>query len=348
MERPNQPSVSPSEPEIKRRTAESAMQDAKNGEFDGVQVYLPYVKEFLKEYGLDVDSKGFVINRDTGEYAVPYVFVDELVKEYVKGEDESIFDAFFRPVTDDRVYGWDNQRLHLSDVHSVIETEDGSSHPIRDGYFDVAELHARLETGFRLMMSWSDIVKKEDIDDSGRWLGIAKESDEDLELSCMNLDCGHTGVLSGWNGNEHSSPECPECGGDWDSDGITVCTICENWYWGTYFAGEGMYAEPACANCGADMEYLERVSRYDDLNSFDELVRENQPECSVFGLNNEGDIVYTFDHTETWDEAVEEKQFAENIAGGSAFDEVETVAIHERNDLDTVNHHEREDERAED
>lgn len=345
MERPNEPSVPPSEPEAERRIVEGVLNSAKNGKFDGILIHLPFVREYLQEMGLDVDSDGFIIDAETGEYSVPYTFVDELVQEYVKDEDESVFDAFFRPVTHDRVYGWDNKRLHLSDLHTVIKTEDGA-HPVRDDSFDIAEFHATLETGFSVMMGWSDIVKKENITENGQWLAFAKESDSELELNCLNPNCNYSGSPTSWDGDEHIEPECPDCGGKWDSDGITVCTICEHWYWGTHFAGESVYAEPACANCGEDMEYLERVHRYDNVTSFEELVESTRPNYTVEGLDDENNVQYVFDHTETEEEAVEQKELGEDISGGSAFENVESVRIRERAEVGEVDYHERTDDQA--
>lgn len=344
METPDQPSVPMSEPEAEQRMMDEFTREAENGEFDGIKIHLPFAKEYLAEKGLDVDDEGFIIRSDTGEYAVPYVFVDDLVKEFTKDQDESVFDAFFRPVTHEKVYGWDNERIHLSDLHGVITTDDGKSHPVRDGHFDIAEFHARLETAFRVVMGWSDIMKEENLDEHGRWLGYAKESEEDLTLTCMNSDCNYSGTLDSWDGDEYVEPVCPDCGGVWDSDDITVCTICESWYWGTHFEGDTMYAEPACPNCKADMEYLERVYRYDSTKDYEEIVAEEKPSYTVVGLGENENVVYNFDYLDTWEEAVDEKEFAESMVDGTAFEDVEKVAIYELDPVEEVTYYQRDDD----
>lgn len=346
MQKPNTPSLEPSEPEIERMLAQDAMNKIKNDGFDGIQIYLPYVKDYLHKHGLDVDENGFIINKESGEHATPYIFIEDLVSEYVKDDDESIFDAFFRPVTDDLAYGWNEHRVHLTDLHSVIKTSDGESHPVRDGSFNIAKLHATLETRFKTITGWSDIVKKENIDKNGQWLGMAKgfdesnETENELEINCINPDCGYSGSVSSWSGNEHTSPVCPECDGEWDSEGISVCTLCETWYWGQYFEGESIHAKPACANCGADMEYIERILRYDDVDSFEELVKNNRPKYSVVGIDEDGDIDYTFDHCDTKADAMDEKSFAEDISGTSGFNDVEKVEVRERDCVTSVSQYE--------
>lgn len=334
MKRPTEPSISPSEPEVENRLVNEAINKIKNGEFDGIEIYLPYAKKFLHEHNLDIDEDGFLIDLDTGDYSVPYVFVDELVNEYVKDDNESVFDAFFRPVTDDRVYGWNDKRVHLTDLHAVITTDNGRSHPICDHSFDIAEFHAKLETRHRVIMGWSDLVKKEDLNKNGQWLGIAKESEENLNINCINPDCNYRGCISSWHGDINTSPECPDCNGKWDSDGISVCTICESWYWGTHYEGESIYAEPVCANCGADMEYIERVSRYDNINGFESLVENNKPKYTVIGLDENDEVEYTFEYCETKDDAEDAKELAEDISESSAFEKIESVKIQKR-DLDT-------------
>lgn len=334
MKTPDRPTVNPSEPEVEKMLFKKVMKDLERGEFDGIIVDLPFAKEFLRSRGLDVDSEGFIVSSETGDYKTPYVFVDDLVEEHLREEDESIYDAFFRPVTDDRVYGWDNERLHLSDLHSIAITSDGEPHPVRDDSFDIAEFHARLNTGFGIVMGWSDIVKNNDFESKGKWLRVAKESEEKLELNCLNPKCECSKHVSNWNG-ERDSPKCPECGGWWDDKDITVCTICSSWYWGTYFEGESMYAEPSCANCGADMEHLENVSRYDSSKSLKAVAENNRPSYSVYGLGEQGDIVYTFSHVDTWEEAVDEKELAKSMSSG-VFEEVKSVSIKERVEVDEV------------
>ena len=342
MKGPNRPTVNPSEPEKERMLFEKAMNDIKNGEFDGVIIDLPFAREFLRSKGLDADDNGFIVSAETGEYETPYVFVEDLMEEHVRSEDESIYDAFFRPVTDDRVYGWDNNRIHLSDLHSIATTSDGESHPVRDSSFDIAELHARLETGFGVVMGWSDVVKDNQFKTEGRWLQIAKESDETLSLNCLNPNCECDEEVSDWDG-EKNTPKCPYCGGWWDDKDITVCTVCGNWYWGTYFEGESVYAEPACANCGCDMEHLEHVSRYDDVNSLEQVANEEGPDFSVYGIGDNGEIVYDFAHTDTRDKAVDQKELGESMKSG-VFDEVEAVEIRERDTIEDVEYYEPEEE----
>lgn len=334
MEGPDQPMVPRSEPETEQRVAEVMIEKIENKEFDGIKIGLPYAREYLQEHGLDIDEDGFIISSETGEYVTPYTFVDELVKEHVKGEDESIFDAFFRPVTHERVYGWDNERLHLSDLHSVIRTEDGESHPVRDDAFNISALYARLETGFNVVMGWSDLIKNEGIDENGNWLHISKESEESTVLNCQNPNCGFSARISEWDDNEDDHICCPECHGPWDDKNITVCTICGHWYWGTNYSGESIYAEPTCANCGCDMSHLERISRYDDVESLEAVAQNKSPDYSVFGVSKDNEVVYTFAHTDSWDEAVDEKDLAKDtISLGSAFEEVDCVEIRERESI---------------
>lgn len=339
MKQPNTPSVSPSEPEIEQRVAKEALNKISNDGFDGIKIHLPYVKKYLNEHNLDTDCKGFIIDKETHEYSTAYVFVEELVSEYVKDDDESIFDAFFRPVTDKRVHGWDETRVHITDLHSIITTNDGNSHPIKDDSFNIAKLHARLETGFKVVMSWSDIVQKENIDENGLWLGLAKdpinpnESKDELEINCMNPECGYVGNVSKWNGNTHTNPECPDCGSAWNSEGISVCTICENWYWGMNFEGESPYSVPTCVNCGEDIEYIERVLRYDEVDDLIELIKGNKPKYNIVGLDSDNNVIYTFDRCESKEEAIEQKDISKtickNVADSSKFSEVETIAIRE-------------------
>lgn len=342
MKGPNKPTVQPSEPEIERMLAKSAINKVKNDGFDGIQVYLPYLESYLQYHSLTLDNNGYIIHQSNGEHAVPYVFVDDLVCEKVKGDNESFFDAFFRPVTHEKVHGWNEERIHATDLHSVIKTDDGKSHPIRDGVFEIGDMHASLESRFKIVTGWSDIVKKHNIDENGQWLGVAKGFDESnknntLNINCMNPDCGYSGEISSWNGNEHTDPECPECDGKWDSDGISLCTICGSWYWGRNYQGETIYAEPVCANCGEDMEYIERITRYDDINSFEQVIEDNRPNYSIVGLNDNGEKEYVFDYCESKDEADKRKEISEKTSS-VAFDEVEEVVIREMDDRIDINH----------
>lgn len=341
MKQPNTPSISPSEPEIEKTLMKEAMEKISNDNFAGIKINLPYLKQYLHEHNLDTDSNGFIIDKESGEYSTAYIFVEDLISEYVKDDEESIFDAFFRPVTDERVHSWSETRVHITDLHSVITTSDGCSHPIKDDSFDIAKLHAHLETGFKFVMGWSDLIQKDNIDENGQWLAISKdpfgsnEQKEEMNLNCLNPECGYNDYISNWNGNQHTDPECPDCGGKWNSEGISVCTICENWYWGTNFEGESIYAEPVCANCGADMEYIERVSRYDEVDSLEQIIENNKPKYSVVGLNDEGDVEHTFNHCHSKNKAIEQKEiFSDTI------NEINTVEIQKLDTEINISKHE--------
>lgn len=345
MNGPSGPSVPMSEPERELRIVEKVMEAFQNGEFDGMIIQLPSARDYLGTYNLDVDDEGFIIESETGEYATPYVFVDELVREYTKDEDESIFNAFFRPVTDEKVYGWnwDIPRMHLSDLHAIIPPDELSGEvggPVRDGTLDMAKLYARLETGFGVVTGWSDLIKKEGIHEDSRCIRVGKRSEKTLNLNCLSAECSYSAPLSEWDGDEYSSPVCPECGGEWDSQGITVCTVCESWYWGTYFAGESIYAEPVCANCGVDMEYLEQVHRMDEVKDYSELVENEGYNYTVVGIDDEGNDVCTLNRVKTHEDAVEEKEIGTIQKG------VEEVEIRERDEPVDVTRFVRDDDQT--
>lgn len=264
MERPNSPSVEPSEPEKEKRMMDSAVDEIKTASRRR-KVHLSFVRDTLLEVGLDVDDEGFIVDEETGDYAVPYQFSRDRVREYVKDEDESVFDAFFVPTNDDNVYR-QKDRLHLSDMHATLILENGDAHPVPDDWFELSKFHAALETGFPSVTAWSDLVRDGKLDGSSGWISIEISSDAPLELNCFGPECNYSGSVSEWEG-EIDDPECPECEGNWDEH-ITVCMACQEWHWGTNFEGESRYAEPACPDCGAGVAHLEQQTRYDE---FEEL-----------------------------------------------------------------------------
>lgn len=338
---PNKPTVDPSDPVIKERIVQNIRDKIDSDGFDGYKISLRYIREYLRDIGLDIDKNGFIIRKNSGEYAVPYTFVEDLVREYEKDEDESVFEAFFRPTTDERVYGWDRSRVHLTDLHSTVKIDD-KYHPVRYSFFKMGSFHARLLSRFKTIMEWSNIIKDENIDDDGTWITIAKDSDKQLKLNCMNLNCQFRGDLSDFDGNLDHSPICPDCGGEWDADNITVCTICCSWYWGTYFNGDSIHAEPACANCGANMEHLENINRYSEVDSYADVINKNRPEYAVIGVNENNDKIETFEYTSNRDVAKNKK---ENIKKRAIrlYDNVTSVKIIELEEFNSVTKYERSD-----
>lgn len=267
MKQPEGPTVSPSEPELVKRLVENAVDEITSGERP-VKVQLSYVREVLQSVGLDVDEEGFIIFSESGEYSTPYVFERELLQTHIREEDETIFEAFFVPVTHEDVHGHPYERLHLSDLHSVIHADDGKPHPVRSNYFEVEEVWKELERGFTPVMAWSPVIREnarlEEADI--QWVSLAHESEDPLELSCFSPDCEFTGKVGEWDGSDEV-PECPDCGGKWEED-VSVCTACQEWHRGAHWDGDSIYAEPSCPECGAGVEFLEKQRRYDE---FDDL-----------------------------------------------------------------------------
>ena len=211
METPDQPSIKPSEPEQERQFADSVLEQS----VDAPKIIeLSYIRDTLQAVNLDVDSEGFIITTTTGEYATPYIFVEDLVKEYVRDDDESVFEAFFRPVTDDRVVGNYSERMHLSELHSVIPPSDEieTGKPVSYDWFTFQKLYDRLETGFMNITAWSDVFNSEDVDDS-EWIHIALDSEDPLTLTCLNPQCRYSGSVDVWDTDNGSVPQCPDCGG---------------------------------------------------------------------------------------------------------------------------------------
>lgn len=268
MKQPGGPTIPPSEPEVEERIIDAALDEIQSGNRP-MKIHLTYVREILQEWGLDVDEEGFIIHTDTSEYSVPYVFDRELLRETVREEGETIFEAFFVPVTSERVHGKTHERLHLSDLHSVIRASDGKAHPVRSSYFEVEEMWQELGRGFSPVMAWSPVIRENAILEEAdvKWISVGLESDEPLELSCFSPECGFSGVVEEWDGEE-TLPECPDCGGEWEED-ISVCMACQEWHRGTHWSGDSIHSEPACPDCGAGVERLEKQSRYDEIPDFE-------------------------------------------------------------------------------
>lgn len=327
MEQPNQPRVKPSEPEQERQKKNS-LSDFMTNLMDerGKILSLNTIRDNLQSVNLDVDSDGFLIDTETGEYATPYCFVEELVEEYVREDDETIFEAFFRPVTHEKVFTG-NKKIHLSELHSVIppQDEETSGHPVSYDWFKFGKLYANLETGFSVITEWSDMVEKEEFNTSD-WVFIRLESDESLSLNCLNPSCLYSGDHSEWDSEEIEGITCPECGGDWKQD-ITVCTICNTWHWGTHFVGESIHSEPSCPQCGTqEHNYLYNYTRHTEHNSFEEAVTNESPDYKLIGVSESGQHVKTLEYFDTFDEAKEQKDRTGDIPP-RVYDEISEVKI---------------------
>lgn len=224
---PTGPRVEASEPEKEQRLAEYALDKLSDGDFQRL-VELSYVKDFLQEFGLDVDDDGYIIRMDSGEYATPYTFCRELVRETVQDDGESIADAFFVPETSERVIGRSSGRLHLRDLHTVVSTDDGVAHPVRDDFFNIIEMKRTLGVRYMAVTAWTSVLDSSIYEDS-TFVSLGLESDEPLVLRCFNPECEFAGEVEEWD-TENRKPMCPNCGGDWTEE-IAVCTACQEWHW---------------------------------------------------------------------------------------------------------------------
>lgn len=262
--RPQTPSVPPSEPEAERQFAKKAVEKADE---EGIKVIsLEAASEYLYRYWLHIDENGFIKTEDD-EYAVPYVFEENLMEESDEPAD-NIFNDYFKPLTECPEYTTPDysEKIHLTDLVTIFTDEDGTPHPVKDDLFIAEKMYKRTGLVYNTVTAWSSVYKRFAFGEGLQELEslrIATYGNDDaptLKLTCLHPDCDKPKELSLWEGDVND-PECPDCGGRW-LESRTECTECGEWHWGTNMSGGGMYAEPICPNCPAGMESLKSITRY--------------------------------------------------------------------------------------
>lgn len=281
MERPSTPSVEASEPEKEQAVVDAILEGLKDGEIPRVMDF-PAVRAWLQSAGLDIDSDGFIITQDTGEYAEPYAFSKDAFNETDSPVDDPIA-SYTRPETEiDWVIGA-KERLHLSDLHSIYPNSDGEgAHPVRDDTMNLRDMIRKTGMTYLTVTAWSDGADLVEAAENPPVLVQSSSDDTDtdeLELNCF--DCGYRGSHEAWERDEACSRgtlRCPECNCLWKNFSIDTCTACQTTHrWeditpdddGDEDAAGAMYWEPSCPECGADSSYLHSESRYKSFSEDD-------------------------------------------------------------------------------
>jgi|AntDeeMinimDraft_4_1070355.scaffolds.fasta_scaffold02399_5 hypothetical protein len=257
--RPDTPTVHPSEPEQERRLLDSAIEamgDNSSRRFIG----LHSIRDTLVHVGLDVDDNGFIIEKETGEYATPYAYSPDAFRQIESPVDNPL-DAYYRPEENVTLCILSKGCVHLSDLHTV-NIVDGKPRPVRDDKMPLAEMHRETGMAFSVVTQWSDAL---DLIDAGDFPGPDVHlnhpglADHSITLNCLR--CEFTGDPDEWDGKE-DAPECPDCGGPWDTRGMEICTACQTTHWWEDIDHGGRYGGPNCPECGAGHETLESQTHY--------------------------------------------------------------------------------------
>ena len=261
-ERPVGPTVKPSEPEQEQRALEHAI-DTITDESSRKIIGLCNIRDALISAGLDVDEHGFIIRTDTGEYATPYMYSREAFKE-IESPVENPIATYARPETDVTACILSKGRLHLSDLHSFVHI-DGDVHPVRDDSMALQYMHMEIGFAFTRVTQWSDakgVLDDEAVPGPDVIMNHPGIADHSLTLTCIR--CDFTGAPDTWDGDA-DAPECPDCGGPWNTRGMEICTACQttHWWGDIEHVGDGMHSEPRCPDCGADYHSLESQTHYD-------------------------------------------------------------------------------------
>lgn len=263
---PHGPTVPPSESEQEQQMVSHALQELSDAD-NQRRIGLGPARQCLLEVGLDIDDCGFIIDGETGEYATPHAFDPDTFFESDAPADDP-FDAYYQPEEEITLLILQNDRLHLSDLHTITYV-DGEPRPVRDNKIALRRMHSAVGLAFTNVMQWSDAADLAVDDDSGpkivinKWPGDADE--EPATLSCLN--CDFEGHPDDWNGDTQSEPECPDCGGLWNTRGLEICTACQTTHWWEAMEhGGDMYSEPKCPNCEAGVKFHESQTYYDYPN----------------------------------------------------------------------------------
>lgn len=255
------PSVPVSEPEQEHRVIESLADLMTDDEARRV-IGLECIRDTLIEAGLDVDDNGFIVRKDTGEYATPYAYDPDAFQEIPSPVDDPL-DAYFSPEEDVSLCILSKGRMHLTDLHT-INYVDGEPRPVRDDKMMLQQMMGEIGFAFNTVTQWSDaldLVDQDMVPGPNIHLNHPALSEHTLTLTCIR--CEFTGEPSEWDGEE-DAPECPECGGPWDTRGLEICTACQTTHWWEDLDHSGgMYGEPTCPDCDAGVQHLESQTHYD-------------------------------------------------------------------------------------
>lgn len=284
---PPTPSVPLSEPEREQRYIDAISEKIQD---DSVAkrfcIRVGYAHLWLDSYGLSIDDDGFIINADSGEFVVPYSYNSRLIPNGdVDINTMDNISVLFEPkCTEDGVVN----RIHLSNMYSIIVTDDGDAHPIVSNIIDYDMFEQQTGQTFLNVAAWSSTAQSKifNSDDSPEnVLSIVLGSDaaqfeersdiftegentvSEFKLTCPNPNCEYTDSAGFWECTEHV-PYCPECEYSW-ADTVTFCSSCNRHHSGTVwpsdvFDTEGsVYDTPICPyeDCQAGDEKLEMLSR---------------------------------------------------------------------------------------
>lgn len=208
---------------------------------------IPAIRDYLSKYGLDVDSNGFITDQETGELAEPAVYDAEAFQSAPQPNDYNI-SAYFAPTS--TVAFEDKSRIHLSDLHTVIEI-DSEPYPVLDNVINVKKAHRDTGIMFRVITAWSAARGITDTKAGTDEITINMTDEYVTELSCLR--CQFTANHIEWNG-ETNTPVCPECDSNWDVTSISKCSNCNTKHVTDAISGEeNMFCSTLqCPACDAE------------------------------------------------------------------------------------------------
>lgn len=255
---PPRPRVHPSELEQDNQLIQAVLEKVDDNSTRKA-IGLNNIIDTLHSVDLDIDDAGFIIQQETGERATPYAYSPQAFHETDSPVD-NVFEAYYRPEEDVTACILSKGEIHLSDLHSIVRLEHGS-YPVRDDGIPLRNMIAETGIAFLTITLWSDAF---DIAHSDEHPDVIVDhpglGSDPVTISCLR--CQFTGEPEDWDGDS-DDPECPDCGGLWDSRGLETCTECETTHWWEDLDHGGYYGTPSCPDCGTGVESLESTTRYD-------------------------------------------------------------------------------------
>lgn len=278
MERPEHPTVKPSEPEREKHLLNKIMDMIRSG--DTIQVHtFNSVLEYLGEYDLTVDSNGFIVDQDTGSFVEPYVFDSALFRQ-ISGPVDDAFSAFCRPEMEcESMIMLQEDKLHLKDLHCVHAFEDGA-HPIRSNGLKLREMFGAIGLP-PVTVEWSTqrTMLEENSDKTEVVLKQSlHENAEPHHPACY--DCSETAPPEEWEEvtvDRNTDYRCPNCSTLWSCSRISACENCRKahtWEDTLNCSAEELDSEsntgyasmPSCPHCNSPSADIQSDRQYDIMD----------------------------------------------------------------------------------
>lgn len=274
METPTEPSISVSDPlkkELFYKYVKSSLHDSTNP----ILVDIRSINHFLSHTGLQIDSNGFIIDKETDEFVEPYNFSVDKFNTTESPSEQPLTD-YLAPEEDCKAIIQPREKAHITDLHTIQRVND-QYHPIRSETVCLQQMVQCVGLTFRIIFKWSSNSSLL-TDEADTVIEYNLSDDTPQELEC--LACEYSEKATEWTHTE-DMVICPECDSNWTMNSLEICTACQSVFPFSEMTDEeqpSMHWKPKCPNCNAGFTMLHSQDRYTTFEDERTTVKPNDSE----------------------------------------------------------------------